>query len=573
MWTDDGASLLLVALLLCEMSGGVKALKLLLRVAEPDHFQVHRDLLGCDNGVSCASRNESAAYDAHVFEGPCSHQPQEVVLELRDFGSLLLAFVGLVALMTVVTSILVQSWMLHPKMINETVGPTAEQCPNRDVPSKQPKAKKPFIIIPEPDSELAHPTEEDPGSQNSPLIRLGSRCRTGDRPFIDLGPGVKLQNIKQTWTLSPTISSPWRGLSFKEGSSFILFQSLTEEDEHFQVPIPRPAIDPKPPGPPKPYPIESPFEDPSKWPDVKFQFMLNGNPEVPQLIYNIQVDSVPDGWRKEGGHGVVKEGIYDDGRFHHRVVVKSLRPYAPSNERRALKREINILTTLPPHPNIVKPFGFSLGTNPHIVLEFLDITLYDLLEGNVKDVDGPNMLSSDGLTYKDIIKIMLDVVSGLEHLHQHEIVHNDIKEANIMLDESLNAKIIDFGLAEHKSSGGVNAGGQGTVGYLAPQRHDGLEDRDDVFSLGVVIWNCITAGCDPSKLTEQLSVQVGNSCRCDKGSCLPEPLTQLIHECWRFERGRRPRLATIRGRLEQMRKQSWIDRTPREDLSWAVSKR
>ncbi|XP_010250964.1 PREDICTED: leucine-rich repeat receptor-like serine/threonine/tyrosine-protein kinase SOBIR1 [Nelumbo nucifera] len=92
-------------------------------------------------------------------------------------------------------------------------------------------------------------------------------------------------------------------------------------------------------------------------------------------------------------------------------------------------------------------------------------------------------------------KIALGVAAGLEYLHMNHsprIIHRDLKPGNILLDDDMEARIADFGLAKavpdintHVTTSNV----AGTVGYIAPEYHQTLKftDKCDIYSFGVIL--------------------------------------------------------------------------------------
>lgn len=92
-------------------------------------------------------------------------------------------------------------------------------------------------------------------------------------------------------------------------------------------------------------------------------------------------------------------------------------------------------------------------------------------------------------------KIALGVAAGLEYLHMNHsprIIHRDLKPGNILLDDEMEARIADFGLAKampdantHISTSNV----AGTLGYIAPEYHQTLKftDKCDIYSFGVLL--------------------------------------------------------------------------------------
>jgi len=109
---------------------------------------------------------------------------------------------------------------------------------------------------------------------------------------------------------------------------------------------------------------------------------------------------------------------------------------------------------------------------------------------------GVNDIVRDGpMNLERALKIGMQVAEGLEAAHRLDIVHRDIKSANIIVDDSGNATIVDFGIA--KLAGRPTQAGEelfvGTVAYMSPEQAKGgsVDHRTDIWSLGVCLYEMI----------------------------------------------------------------------------------
>jgi serine/threonine-protein kinase len=133
------------------------------------------------------------------------------------------------------------------------------------------------------------------------------------------------------------------------------------------------------------------------------------------------------------------------------------------------------------------------------------VTLYDLVEKNdalymiMEYVDGPTLqqLLKDGPLPAEVVAIICArVASALDHAHFSRIIHRDIKPANVMLSKSGEVKLMDFGIAKDEGLEALTKEGIaiGTPSYMSPEQVTGapLDPRTDMFSLGVVAYECLT---------------------------------------------------------------------------------
>ncbi|MEM1278495.1 MAG: protein kinase [Cyanobacteria bacterium P01_H01_bin.152] len=185
----------------------------------------------------------------------------------------------------------------------------------------------------------------------------------------------------------------------------------------------------------------------------------------------------------EGTFGVVYQVI--DTLADMRLVIKIILKDRYSVIER-LKKEFRPLRGLPDHPNVVKVFypDFLPNEGPPFIA-------FAYVEGiDVKDMVKERLFSPD-----DGLRLALDVAAGLDHIHNHDVCHCDIKPSNLLWTDE-GAKIIDFNVSVQVGRGGSHGGG--SLRYLPPdldldsdaQKAD-LVDRD-LYALGVTLYEVIT---------------------------------------------------------------------------------
>jgi len=166
------------------------------------------------------------------------------------------------------------------------------------------------------------------------------------------------------------------------------------------------------------------------------------------------------------------------------------------------RKEIDALIASDEHPNVVRCFAMEEdGDFLYLALERCNYNLNDYILApgtKTKLID-----LKTGLPTPHCMEIMRDIVNGLAFLHTVGIVHRDLKPQNVLLTPALKAKVSDMGLskqlgAEQSSFEGT---GFGSAGWQAAEvlRRDGsrLTRSVDIFSLGCVLFYCMTGGEHP----------------------------------------------------------------------------
>lgn len=152
----------------------------------------------------------------------------------------------------------------------------------------------------------------------------------------------------------------------------------------------------------------------------------------------------------------------------------------------ALRHEPDLMHAFD-HPNIVRVYGcHTIGS--HFVIEMEYVEGRDL----GKMLDGVNR--SNPLSYRRILEWAEQILEGLQTIHAAQVVHNDIKPQNILIDLRGNAKLVDFGTSRRLEDVWVWTRRQGTEAYWAPEV--AFESKrsyvSDIYSVGVMLYEMVT---------------------------------------------------------------------------------
>jgi tRNA A-37 threonylcarbamoyl transferase component Bud32 len=100
------------------------------------------------------------------------------------------------------------------------------------------------------------------------------------------------------------------------------------------------------------------------------------------------------------------------------------------------------------------------------------------------------------LPLDETIALMAQAAAALDHAHANQVVHRDVKPANIMLEPGGHVKVMDFGIAKLETGANLTTTGSimGTPNYMSPEQAKGMkvDGRSDLFSLGCVLYECLT---------------------------------------------------------------------------------
>lgn len=193
------------------------------------------------------------------------------------------------------------------------------------------------------------------------------------------------------------------------------------------------------------------------------------------------------------------------------------------------------------HTNILKADHFDRDGNiPYLVMKFCGGGSLDKKIGRMEN--------------EDVLKVIKDMASGLSYLHQCNIVHQDIKPANILIDDSSGTPVYvlsDFGISSKtktRLSHSVNQKNQGTSmteAYAPPEKFSSKkEDRrpdrkGDIFSFGISIYELVTGGLPFDELSTGRQLQYDDA-EVDFDDIEDETIRDIVERCMEPNKEDRP---------------------------------
>ncbi|KAM3261284.1 hypothetical protein ACQJBY_052126 [Aegilops geniculata] len=262
----------------------------------------------------------------------------------------------------------------------------------------------------------------------------------------------------------------------------------------------------------------------------------------------------------KGGFGEVYKGVLQDGRI---VAVKKFMCNVEENFAKELKVHCEIN-----HKNVVRLIGYCAEENAlMIVSEYIS-------KGNLSDVLHHECIP---ITLDTRLRIAVECSEALCYMHSQmytQVIHGDIKPANILLDDNFNAKISDFGISRLVNTDSTLFTDRviGSIGYMDPlfARSGRLTSKSDVYSFGIVlvelitkkkattrnggtsIVECFTQALATGKrrVRELFDVEISSQ----NNMKILEGVAELAGQCLSMEMGRRPDMIDVAERLRALRK-------------------
>ncbi|KAF9013854.1 hypothetical protein BDQ17DRAFT_1295818 [Cyathus striatus] len=235
----------------------------------------------------------------------------------------------------------------------------------------------------------------------------------------------------------------------------------------------------------------------------------------------------------------------------------------PNEERKksmlsALEREIELLKNLQ-HENIVQYLYSSIED------EYLNIFLEYVPGGSVTA-----LLRNYGAFEEPLVKnFVRQILQGLDYLHQRDIIHRDIKGANILVDNKGGIKISDFGISK-KVDDNLLTGNrmhrpslQGSVFWMAPEvvKQSGHTKKADIWSVGCLVVEMLTGEHPWAQLTQMQAIfKIGSSAKPTIPSDISAEAQDFLERTFELDQDARPS-------ADDLLLHTWIGKKPSNHAS------
>lgn len=188
-----------------------------------------------------------------------------------------------------------------------------------------------------------------------------------------------------------------------------------------------------------------------------------------------------------GGGGMAIVYKAKDLILNRQVAVKVLRSQFGTDEDfvNRFRREAQAVASLS-HPNVVGVYDVGQDGDTHyMVMEYVEgSTLKEMI------------VQRGALPVEEAVRIAQQICDALDHAHQNQIIHRDIKPHNILIGKNGRVKVTDFGIARAVTSTTITHTNAmlGSVHYFSPEQARGgvTGEKSDIYSLGIVLYEMVT---------------------------------------------------------------------------------
>ena len=290
-------------------------------------------------------------------------------------------------------------------------------------------------------------------------------------------------------------------------------------------------------------------------PTVSLDSVLN-DPEIPHIPWEelIILDRIG-----MGANGIVSRGVWRPKGKRLKKVEIALKELLVEQEEllnpvvlEEFLIEIKFLSKLN-HANVVKFLGISSPTGTtklYLITELMHF-------GSLRDVLDRNST----LPWALRLKLAKDAAKGMSYLHKRKLIHRDLKSQNLLVNETWTCKIADFGISTVKEAQTRTMTCIGTPTYMAPEvlGKAKYSEKADVFSFGILLVE-LYSGRVPYSSNKfaalnqaQLMYRICSENARPEISDLPEPLRELVNDCWNLDPKLRPSFQEIIIRLRRLK--------------------
>ncbi|KAF0483215.1 kinase-like protein [Gigaspora margarita] len=248
--------------------------------------------------------------------------------------------------------------------------------------------------------------------------------------------------------------------------------------------------------------------------------------------------------------------VYSAKFYGQQYALKSLRNTLRLENKEAMLfiHELKILREVS-HPNIINFYGVSKDPHTHNFMLILQLanggTLRNYLDSKWKD-------DIFEIPWINLISIAVEITCGLRFLHEKKICHRDLHPNNILINDG-KILISDFGISKKMDSTTPTSSVKGLPAYveprfyLYPDEKIKRDEKSDIYSLGVVLWE-VTSGKPPfsDSPNHAIIIKISQGKREKIIAGTPIDYAKLYVRCWDSEPEKRPTSEEILNELERL---------------------